>query len=212
VAVVQSALNWALDREIIPEHGVREIKPIKRPKDMPRANRPWSRAEWDAVTAAAPPRLQAPILLCGVLGWREGEALTRPRSDYDPTTKKIKRISAKSGKVVRTPAPRVISDALDALLPHEATTLLVNSKGTPWTSSGFQTSVFAFLNRLKKAGQVGDGLTIHGLRHTCATLMRRQASTRTRLPTCSGRKLPAWPNGTPGTHNWSASWPAWSKR
>jgi integrase len=123
VAVVQSVLNWALDREIIPEHGVREIKPIKRPKDMPRANRPWSREEWEAVTAAAPTHLLAPILLCGVLGWREGEALTRPRSDCNPATKKIKRISAKSGKVVRTPVPRLISDALDALLPHEATIL-----------------------------------------------------------------------------------------
>jgi integrase len=172
VSVVQSVLSWALDREIINEHGVRKIKPIKRPKDMPRANRPWSRDEWDTVTAAAPAHLLAPILLCGVLGWREGEALTRPRSDYDPATKKIKRISAKSGKVVRTPVPRLISDALDALLPHGATTLLVNSKGTPWTSSGFQTSVFAFLGRLEKAGKVGDGLTIHGLRHTCATLMR----------------------------------------
>jgi integrase len=68
--------------------------------------------------------------------------------------------------------PRLISDALDALLPHDATTLLVNSKGTPWTSSGFQTSVFAFLGRLEKGGKVGDGLTIHGLRHTCGTLMR----------------------------------------
>jgi integrase len=170
VAVVQSVLNWALDRELMAEHDVRNIKPIKRPKDMPRANRPWTREEWETVTAVAPPHLLAPILLCGVLGWREGEAVTRPRTDYDPTTKKIKRISAKSGKVVRTPVPRLISDALNALLPHEAAyPLLVNSKGTPWTSSGFQTSVFAFLGRLEKVGKVGDGLTIHGLRHTCAT-------------------------------------------
>jgi integrase len=32
--------------------------------------------------------------------------------------------------------------------------------------------VFAFLNRLKEASKINDGLTIHGLRHTCATLMR----------------------------------------
>jgi hypothetical protein len=47
-----------------------------------------------------------------------GEAITRPRSDYDPKTKRIKRIkriSAKSGKVVKTPVPRLLSDALDAL-------------------------------------------------------------------------------------------------
>jgi integrase len=149
VSVIQSVFSWALDREHVAEHNIRKIKPIKRPKDMPRANRPWTREEWETVTSAAPPHLRAPILLCGVLGWREGEALTRPRTDYDPVTKKIKRVSAKSGKVVKTPVPRLISDALDALLPHEATTLLVNSKGRPWTSTGFQTSVFAFLNGLK---------------------------------------------------------------
>jgi integrase len=172
VSVIQSVFSWALDREHVSEHNIRHIKPIKRPKDMPRANRPWIRQEWETVTAMAPPHLRAPILLCGVLGWREGEALTRPRSDYDPKTKKIKRISAKSGKVVKTPVPRLISDALDALLPHEAATLLVNSKGAPWTSTGFQTSVFAFLHRLEAAGRVGDGLTIHGLRHACGTLMK----------------------------------------
>jgi integrase len=170
--VIMAMFNWALEREHVKEHDIAKIKPIKRPKGMPRANRPWTRDEWETVTAAAPKHLLAPILLCGVLGWREGEALVRPRTDYDPATKKIKRISAKSGKVVKTPVPRLISDALDALLPHRATTLLVNSKGTPWTSSGFQTSVFKFLGDLEAAGKVGDGLTIHGLRHTCGTLMR----------------------------------------
>jgi integrase len=172
VAVIQSVMSWAVDREYVPNHDIRNVKPIKRPKDMPRANRPWTRQEWETVTASAPPHLLAPILLCGVLGWREGEAITRPRTDYDPKTKRISRISAKSGKVVKTPVPSLLGDALDALLPHDATTLIVNSKGTPWTSSGFQTSAFAFLGRLREAGKIGDGLTIHGLRHTCATIMR----------------------------------------
>jgi integrase len=95
----------------------------------------------------------------------------RPISDYDPAKKTIKRGSLKSGKVVRTPVPRLLSDALDALLPHGATTLIVNSKGAPWTASGFQTSVFAFLGRLREGGKIGQGLTIHGLRHTGATIM-----------------------------------------
>jgi integrase len=172
VAVVQSVLSWAREREYIANHDVRNIKPIKRPRDMDRANRPWTRAEWGAVTAAAPAHLLAPILLCGVLGWREGEAIKRPRTDYDPKEKKIKRTSLKSGKVVKTPVPCIISDALDALLPHGATTLLVNSRGEPWTEDGFRASMWTLRGRLKKAGLIGDGLTIHGLRHTCGTLMR----------------------------------------
>lgn len=32
--------------------------------------------------------------------------------------------------------------------------------------------MFKFLHRLERDGKVDDGLTIHGLRHTCGTLMR----------------------------------------
>lgn len=65
MAVVQGMFTWGLDREHVTEHNIRKIRPIKRPRDMDRANLPWTRAEWDAVTAAAPPHLVAPILLCG---------------------------------------------------------------------------------------------------------------------------------------------------
>jgi hypothetical protein len=43
--------------------------------------------------------------------WREGEALTRPRADYGTAEKKIKRVSLKSGKRVKTPVPKLISSA-----------------------------------------------------------------------------------------------------
>jgi integrase len=172
IAVAQAVFSWGLDREYISEHPVQSVKAIARPKGLKRANRPWSRREWDTVIAAAPKHLLAPILLCGVLGWREGEAINRPRGDYDRETKRIKRTSAKSGKIVRTPVPSMISAALDALFPHDATTLLVSSRGTPWTEDGFRTSMFKFLHRLERAGKIDDGLTVHGLRHTCGTLLR----------------------------------------
>ena len=68
--------------------------------------------------------------------------------------------------------PELISDALDALLPHEATTLLVNSRGQPWTEDGFRASMWTLRKQLKAAGKIGDGLTVHGLRHTCGTLLK----------------------------------------
>ena len=91
-------------------------------------------------------------------GWREGEALTRPRTDYGPVEKKIKRVSLKSGKSVKTPVPKLISDALDALFAHEATTLLVSSRGQPWTEDGLRASMWTLRKRLKAAGKIGDGL------------------------------------------------------
>jgi integrase len=174
ISVVQAVFSWGLERDYVTEHPVQHVKAIERPKDMKRANRPWARSEWDVVIAEAPEHLLAPILLCGVLGWRGGEAINRPRNDYDRETKRIKRISAKSGKVVKTPVPKMISDVLDALFPHAAVTLLVNSRKLPWAEEGhgFRSSVSKFLGRLEADGKVDPGLTIHGLRHTCGTLMR----------------------------------------
>jgi integrase len=172
IAVIQAVFIWALERDLVDEHPIQKVKTIKRPKDMDRANRPWTRKEWEVATAAAPKPILAPILLCGVLGWRGIEVVNRPRTDYDRVEKKIRRRSAKSGKIVRTPVPKMISDALDALFPHDATKLLVNSRGRPWTENGFRKSIFKFLGKLEEQGKVRPGLTIHGLRHTCGTLMR----------------------------------------
>jgi hypothetical protein len=85
-----------------------------------------------------------------------GRVIGHPRSDYDPRTRRIKRISAKSGKV-RTPVPRLVSDALEVLLPHDATRLIVNSRGRPWTPDGFRVSVFKLLGALEEEGRVGPG-------------------------------------------------------
>jgi integrase len=172
ISVAQAVFTWGLERDYVHEHPIKDIKAIERPKQMVRANRPWSRSEWNVVVSEAPTHLLAPILLCGVLGWREGEAINRLRSDYDRDGKRIKRTSAKSGKLVKTPVPKMVSDALDVLFPHDAVTLLVNSRGGSWTENGFRSSVFKFLRQLEAEGKVDPGLTIHGLRHTCGTLLR----------------------------------------
>jgi integrase len=164
--VVQSVLTWAVDREYVDNHDVRQIKPIPRPRALARANRPWTREEWETVIASAPSHLKAPILLCGVLGWREGEVIGRPRSDYDPRTRRIRRISAKSGKEGED------ARAEARQRRTHATTLIVNSRGRPWTPDGFRVSVFKLLGALEEEGRVGPGLTVHGLRHTVGTIMR----------------------------------------
>jgi integrase len=172
ISVAQAVFTWGLERNYIHEHPIKDIKAIARPKQLARANRPWSQDEWNIVIAEAPKHLLAPILLCGVLGWREGEAVNRLRNDYDRDSKRIKRMSAKSGKIVRTRVPKMVSDALGALFPHDAVTLLVNSRGTSWTENGFRSSVFKFLGRLEAERKIEPGLTVHGLRHTCGTLLR----------------------------------------
>ena len=154
------------------ENPASRIRKVRRPKDMPRANRPWTKEELKAVTEAAPKHILAPVLLCGLLGWREGEAISAPRTAYNRENGCLVRTAAKSGREVKTPVPKVIVAALDALFPHNATTLLVNSRGTPWTLNGFRSSFFKLIRKLEKQRQVGPGLTCHGLRHMAATDLR----------------------------------------
>jgi integrase len=172
LAVVSVVFSYGFERELVDHHPAQRIKKVRRPREMARANRPWRNEEWEVVVSAAAPHLLAPILLCGVLGWREGEAISRPRIDYDRELRSIGRVSSKNGKWVATKTPRIVADAIEALFPHDATTLLVNSRKVPWTQSGFRASFFRMMRDLEQLGVVADGLTIHGLRHTCATRLR----------------------------------------
>jgi integrase len=173
LSVVSVVFSVAIELELAETNPVREVKKIRRPKGQPRANRPWTTEEWNTVIDTAPPHLLAPILLGGVLGYREGEALSAPRDSYNRTTRVLTRISAKSGKIVKVPAPQAIAEALDALPKHDATTLLVSTRKRPWTEDGFRSSFFKVIRKLEAAGRVADGLTFHGLRHTAATRMRQ---------------------------------------
>jgi integrase len=172
LAVVSVVFSYGFERELVDHHPAQRIKKVRRPREAARANRPWKNEEWEVVVSVAAPHLLVPILLCGVLGWREGEAISRPRTDYDRELRSIGRVSSKNGKWAGTKTPRIVADAIEALFPHDATTLLLNSRKVPWTQSGFRASFFRMMRDLKQLGVVEDGLTIHGLRHTCATRLR----------------------------------------
>lgn len=79
---------------------------------------------------------------------------------------------------------------MNALFPHDATTLLVNSRGRPWTENGFRVSVFKLLHQLKREKLVQKGLTIHGLRHTVAA--RELGFTPRAIATRSAKRPKVW--------------------
>ena len=61
---------------------------------------------------------------------------------------------------------------LEAAPTHEGITLCANSDGRPWTESGFRASWRPIRIRLEEAGSIGPGLTLYGLRHTVAVILR----------------------------------------
>ena len=172
LAVISATFSFGIEHGLAHENPVSRVKKIRRPKDLPKQNRPWTNEEWKAVTEAASKHILAPIMLCGLLGWREGEAISAPRTAYNEKTGELVRTSAKSGKIVKTDTPKQVAAALEAIFPHAATTLLVSSTGRPWTLNGFRSSFFRLIRNLEEKGQIGPDLTCHGLRHTAATNLR----------------------------------------
>jgi integrase len=54
---------------------------------------------------------------------------------------------------------------------HDAITIAATTNGTPWTVTGFNSTFIKAIAKLKRSGKVDSGLTFHGLRHTCGTLL-----------------------------------------
>jgi integrase len=70
-------------------------------------------------------------------------------------------------------------------------TLAANSRGHPWTESGFRASWRTLRLRLEAAGKIAPGLTFHGLRHTVATILREEGFDDRTIADALGQKTDA---------------------
>jgi integrase len=166
--VISLVLEWGRERKHLKVNPAWGLKAIRRPRGLPRANRPWTDEERETVLREAPPALLLMIGLGMFAGLREGDASRLPWGHYEKSV--IASIARKTGEPLWIPAHFRLRQILDRT-PKVATIIATNSRGKPWTESGFRASFFKFLKRLEKAGKIGPGLTYHGLRHTVGTLI-----------------------------------------
>jgi len=82
-AVLSIVFSWGLERGYVDANPAERIKNIRRKKDAPRANRPWSDEERFAVLDAVPWGLKVPLALGMFLGLRQGDALRLTKSAYN---------------------------------------------------------------------------------------------------------------------------------
>jgi integrase len=54
---------------------------------------------------------------------------------------------------------------------HDAITIAATTNGTPWTVTGFNSTFIKAIAKLRRTEKIEPGLTFHGLRHTCGTLL-----------------------------------------
>jgi integrase len=146
------------------------IKDIRRKRGLPEANRPWSDQEREATLEASPPHMRPALALMMFTGLGPKDALTLPWTFY--RSGEIATRRAKTGEAVYWPVSTRLDEILRAAPPHRAITLCANSGGRPWTISGFRASWRTVRIGLEKNNQVRPGLTLYGLRHTIAVVLR----------------------------------------
>ena len=132
-----------------------------------RPNRPATPDEAVQLLLAAP-RPFLPVLALGLYcGIREGDIAALPRNCVEGDW-----IGFEQGKTRRwhfaymgEDLRRILAD----MVPHDATTLLASSRGTPWTTEGIKSAMKRLTDQLERAGRIAPRITFHGLRHTGAT-------------------------------------------
>ncbi len=168
--VLSIIFGWGRERGFIADNPASGIKDIRRPRGAPESNRPWSDQERHAVLEAAPGQMRPALALMMYCGLGPKDALALPRNFAKGGEIATRR--AKTGEPVFWPMPAPLADILDNAPHHMATTLCANSRGTPWTLSGFSSAWGKLRQKLEQDGLIGPGLTPYGLRHTLAVILR----------------------------------------
>jgi integrase len=147
-----------------------EVTLIRKPRGAPKANRAWTPSECAAVMAAATGGLRVGIALGMYGALREGDVIRFAWSGYDGSA--IQWTQGKTGNEVWLPAHRELRAILDdAAQTRTSVTIVTNQRDVPYTGNGFRVMFFRLVRKLEAAGEVGSGLTFHGLRHTAGKML-----------------------------------------
>lgn len=188
-AVLSLLFAWGLERGYTKENPVTGVRNIRRAKDTPQANRPWADEEREAVLAALPPVARAPFALMMFCGLGPKDAISLPRSAFKDAEIGTRR--SKTGERVFWPAPAQLQAILAAASGHDAITLCASSRGRPWTQSGLNSVWQKTRDSLLTEGKIGPGLTLYGLRHTVAVILREIGYDERTIADALGQKTPA---------------------
>lgn len=169
MAVVSVACEHGKEHGVIGENPVRGIKRVRRARGTPIANRPWSEDERRTVLAEVPYQLRVPVALGMFTGLRKGDVLALTKNSIRDG--RIWRRTGKTGQRVSIPIHPDLTQILADAPQHNAITIAATTNGTPWTVTGFNSTFIKAIAKLRRSGKVEGGLTFHGLRHTCGTLL-----------------------------------------
>jgi integrase len=149
----------------------------------------WTADHIKAFCGTASAELQAALLLALWTGQRQGDLLRLCWTNYDGTHIRLRQ--SKGRKRVTIPVGTPLKLALDAAKAElkssdaKAITMLVNSRGKPWTEDGFRAS---WGTAFSKAG-LTDDLHFHDLRGTAVTRLALAECTVPQIAAITGHSL-----------------------
>ena len=154
--------------------------------DPDRTEALWSEADLAKLFAVASPEIRTVVMFALWTGQRQGRILTMPWSAYDGHVLAFPNNKRKRGQkatALRVPVAAELRQVIDAL-PKASPVMLVSSRKTPWTSSGFQTS----FGKTCAAAKI-TGLTFHDLRGTAVTRLALAGCSVPEIASITGHTL-----------------------
>lgn len=168
LALLSHVFARCLEWELVNDN---PCKGIERNTETPR-DRYVTDDEFDAVFGAAPPTVQAVMLMALLIGQREGDLLKLRRSDISEAGIAIRQ--GKTGKRLLVEWTPALRDAVEFAksLPRTGIAsqfLLTTETGQPYSSSGFQTAWQRHIKACHERGLIAERFTFHDLRAKAAT-------------------------------------------
>ncbi len=160
------------------------VIPKPRPRGKAYANRPWTSEEVSTVLSLASPQIRAAVALMANTGLDPSDALHLRRDAIADGVIYAKR--GKTGQEVPLPIGKTLRSALNQAPTHNAMTVLANASGLPWTYNGFSTMWYRFKKKHSEA--IPADLTLKGLRHTVATVLREEGVHPRKIADLLGQK------------------------
>ena len=156
MAVLASIMAFAADRELINRN---PLERVGRLHSATRADVIWPRSAIEKVLTEARPHIRAAFVMALTTLQRQGDCLTMPTLAFDGKQAWIKQ--GKTGARVRITPANLLRPILAEAQEEGRATVLANSYGERWTSTGFRASWRKEMARLEI-----KGVTFHDLRGT----------------------------------------------
>lgn len=155
----------------------------------PLANREWRPEEWETVIGLAPKKLKVVFMLARYIGYR-GQSIVRLQwSNYQPDPVYgmcFRATHKKNTEHTWIPAMLELQEFLSTLT-RTSDFIATKHSGQPWRDEEqLQRSVSNWLGALEKRKLTGPDLTLHGLRVTYASALKRQGANTSNVAAALG--------------------------